>query len=224
MGYELKGSRNGGDHDFYRCLSHFRGEGAVSCIYPEKSLRATFLCKGPTRRESPKHQFLPSPQHHIIKHHSPPQQRPVTKTRLPPRPTLPTHKPTSCPPIWMKISTVSSLVIAGGRRNGWMDGWKERSADISSKQWTPVSATPRSRLSSTRSLMRVRSWTCALQKSSKANLDDSAEYKIWKKNAPFLYDLILRFVFTVHRQAPTTTTNLPQLCLGMANINHTMVP
>lgn len=154
---------------------------------------------------NPKHQFLPSPQHHIIKHHSPPhkhhQQRPVTKTRLL-RPTLPTHNPTSCLPIWMKISTVSLLVTAGGRRDGWMDGWMERPADISPKQWTPVSATPRSRLSLTRSLMRVRSRTCALPKSSKANLGCPAEYKIWKKNAPFLYDLILRFVFTVHRQAP----------------------
>lgn len=108
-----KKHRHGGYRDSYRCLSLFRGEGTVSCIYPEQALQATFPCKGPTRREF---QFLPWTHHHrnITKHHSL-LQRPVTKTCLL-HSTPPTYKTTSCLPIWMKISTVGSLVIARTQR------------------------------------------------------------------------------------------------------------
>lgn len=162
-------------------------------------LRTTFLYKGPTRRESSKHskhQFLPSPQHHIIKHHSP--HTDITNSGLYRR-----HD-SSVQPFPHSMSTnMDEDIDSKLARDSWgKKEWMERPADISFKQWTPVSAIPRSRLSSTRSLMRVLSRACTLPKSSKANLDGPAEYKIWKKNAPFLYDLILRFVFTVHRQAP----------------------
>lgn len=165
-----------------------------------------------------KHQFLPSPQHHIIKHHSP--HTDITNSGLYRR-----HDSSVQPFPHIMSTNMDEDIDSKLARDSWRKKeWMERPADISSKQWTPVSAIPKSRLSSTRSLMRVLSRACTLPKSSKANLDGPAEYKIWKKNAPFLYDLILRFDFTVHRQAPKTAANSLQLCPGMANINHTMVP
>ena len=57
------------------------------------------------------------------------------------------------------------------------------------------------------------------------------EYKIWKKNAPFLYDLILRYShLTIQNRKPskskpvTDISLLFQLCIGMADIDHPVVP
>lgn len=70
--------------------------------------------------------------------------------------------------------------------------------DIYSQQWILPSVTPRSRLSSIRSSTKVCPYICARARVTETDLDGVLEYKIWKKNAPFLYDLILRFVFTLH--------------------------
>ena len=57
------------------------------------------------------------------------------------------------------------------------------------------------------------------------------EYKIWKKNAPFLYDLILRYShLTIQNCEPSRSKHVTdiftpfQLCIGMADIDHPVVP
>lgn len=51
------------------------------------------------------------------------------------------------------------------------------------------------------------------------------EYKIWKKNAPFLYDLMLRYLALVNLLSTfNRLTWRSQPRLGLAYAYHTMVP